>query len=361
MKALILVGGFGTRLRPLTLSKPKPIVEFCNKAMVLHQIEALQQVGVEEVILAVNYRPELMSDFLAKAAEKLSIKISYSQETEPLGTAGPLALARKHLSGDHPFFVLNSDVICGFPFKDMLTFHKAHGKEGTILVTKVEEPSKYGVVVHDKNGLIDRFVEKPKEYVGNMINAGLYLFNPSILDRIELRPTSIEKETFPAMASDHQLYAMPLPGFWMDVGQPPDYLAGMSLYLSAQLEADPSTYSPSIADCEIIPPVLIHPTASIGSGSVIGPHVVIGPDCKVGSGVRLHKVTVLAGVRVEDNAYLKQSIIGWNSSVGRWVRCENVSVLGEDVHLKDELYINGCRILPHKTISKNLEKPEIIM
>lgn len=214
MKALILVGGFGTRLRPLTLTVPKPIVEFANQGMMVHQLEALVRVGVKEVILAVNYQPQLMSSYLEKYEKQFNIKITYSRETEPLGTAGPLALARSMLlegaKPDEPFFVLNSDVICDFPFAEVLAFHKAHGKEGTIMVTKVEEPSKYGVVVSKPSGEIERFVEKPKEYVGNRINAGIYIFNRQILDRIELRPTSIEKEIFPAMCAQAQLYAMDL-------------------------------------------------------------------------------------------------------------------------------------------------------
>lgn len=125
---------------------------------------------------------------MSEEAKKLNIKITMSQEKEPLGTAGPLALAKKYfLESDDPFFVLNSDVICDFPFEEMLKFHKNHKCEGTILVTKVEEPSKYGVVVYDQeNGRIKRFVEKPKEFVSNKINAGLYIFNPTILTRIEV-------------------------------------------------------------------------------------------------------------------------------------------------------------------------------
>lgn len=152
MKALILVGGFGTRLRPLTLSCPKPCVEFANKPSIIHQIQALVECGVTEVVLAVNYQPELMNETMQKWGEKLGVKITYSKEDEPLGTAGPLALARKSLDDgkNTPFFVLNSDVICDFPFKEFVEFHKNHGQEGSILVTKVEEPSKYGVVVQTK-------------------------------------------------------------------------------------------------------------------------------------------------------------------------------------------------------------------
>ncbi|CAF88172.1 unnamed protein product [Tetraodon nigroviridis] len=242
MKALILVGGYGTRLRPLTLSVPKPLVEFCNKPILLHQVEALVEAGVDHVVLAVSYMSELLEREMRVQEQRvglptrpqsqarpfpacahpfvlffplfpfqLGIRISLSHEEEPLGTgeptfpgqrvafrfpqlnrtsrlffppspSGPLALARELLAiDDEPFFVLNSDVICDFPFKDMLQFHRNHGKEGTIVVTRVEEPSKYGVVVfHPGDGKIERFVEKPQVFVSNKINAGMYIFNPSI-------------------------------------------------------------------------------------------------------------------------------------------------------------------------------------
>lgn len=129
--------------------------------------------NVTEVILAVSYRAEDMEKDLEEEVKKLGVTLIFSHEPEPLGTAGPLALARDILcSGDEPFFVLNSDIICDFPFKQLYEYHKSHGKEGTIVVTKVEEPSKYGVVVFDKCGKIERFVEKPQEFISNKINAG---------------------------------------------------------------------------------------------------------------------------------------------------------------------------------------------
>jgi len=358
MKALILVGGFGTRLRPLTLSVPKPIVEFANKAMILHQIEALYKIGISEVILAVNYRPQLMSSYLLPYEEKLGIKISYSHEKEPLGTAGPLALAKDLLNDGEPFFVLNSDIICEFPFSDLLAFHKSHGAEGTIMVTKVEEPSKYGVVVSREDGRIMQFVEKPQVFVGNRINAGIYIFNPTILERIEAKPTSIEKEIFPKMAASGQLYCLPLDGFWMDVGQPKDFLAGMSLYLNSLKIKAPEKLR---TGARFLPPVLVDETAVIGEGCLIGPNVTIGPNCVIQEGCRLANTTVLEGVTVGANSWIKASIIGWQSSVGRWVRMENTSVLGQDVHIADELYINGGKILPHKSITASIPEPEIIM
>jgi mannose-1-phosphate guanylyltransferase len=208
MKALILVGGYGTRLRPLTLSCPKPLVEFANKPMVMHQVEALVAAGVTHVILAVSYQAEMLEQEMKKEEKRLKIKISFSYESEPLGTAGPLALARALLTSDgnnEPFFVLNSDVICNFPFLEMIEFQRKHGCEGTIVVTKVDEPSKYGVVVYEQSsGRIDRFVEKPQEFVSNKINAGLYIFTPDILKRIEVRSPATHLQTCPP-ATPHSI------------------------------------------------------------------------------------------------------------------------------------------------------------
>lgn len=360
MKALILVGGYGTRLRPLTLSKPKPLVEFCNKPMVMHQIEALVQAGVKHIILAVSYRAEMLEKEMKQQQDRLGITITISQEKEPLGTAGPLALARDHLTvDDEPFFVLNSDVLCDFPFKQMAEFHKNHGKEGTIVVTKVEEPSKYGVVVYDvKTGRIDKFVEKPQVYVSNKINAGLYIFSPKILDRIELRPTSIEKEIFPKMAQDDNLFAFDLSGFWMDVGQPKDFLTGMVMYLRYLRQKHPELLHEGPGS---IGNVLVDPSAKIGENCRIGPNVVIGPNAVIQDGVCLSRCTIMQESVIRSHSWIHSAIIGWKSVVGQWVRMEGVSVLGEDVIVKDELYINGGRILPHKSISNSSPEPQIIM
>jgi mannose-1-phosphate guanylyltransferase len=363
MKALILVGGYGTRLRPLTLTKPKPLVEFANKPMVLHQIEALKKAGVDQVILAVSYLSEMLEQEMTVEGNRLGVKITMSQETVPLGTAGPLALARQYFEeSDEPFFVLNSDVICEFPFDQMLAFHKKHGHEGTIMVTKVEEPSKYGVVIYNKDdGQIEKFVEKPKEFVSNKINAGLYIFNPTILKRIENRPMSIEKEVFPFMSDDKELYAMELPGFWMDVGQPKDYLTGMCLYLESCRKRSPSMLAPQSEDYSIVGNVLIHPTAKIGKECRIGPNVVIGPNCVIEDGSCIKRSTILSETAIQSHCWLQSSIVGWKCSIGKWVRMENVTVTGEDVVVKDELYINGGYILPHKSIAESVPEPKIIM
>lgn len=267
------------------------------------------------------------------------------------------------LKDDSPFFVLNSDVICDYPFQDLLQFHNNHGDEGTIVVTKVEEPSKYGVVVHKPNhpSRIDRFVEKPVQYVGNRINAGMYIFNTSILKRIELRPTSIEKETFPSMVQDNQLHSFDLEGFWMDVGQPKDFLLGTSLYLSSLTNRGCKTLTPPTEPFVHGGNVLIDPSAKIGKNCRIGPNVTIGPDVVVGNGVRLQYCVLLRGSKVKDHACVKSAIVGWNSTVGCWARLENVTVLGDDVTIGDEIYVNGGCVLPHKSIKTNVDVPAIIM
>ncbi|KAA3673863.1 mannose-1-phosphate guanylyltransferase [Paragonimus westermani] len=311
MKALILVGGFGTRLRPLTLTHPKPIVEFCNKPMLLHQIEALVKVGVTEVILAVSKcadRSDTLESELSKHQKRLRARIVFSYETEAMGTAGPIALARQWLLADEsPFFVLNSDVVCEFPFDSFIKFHKSHGREGSIM----------------------------------------------------MRPTSIEKEIFPLMAKAQQLYCLALPGFWMDVGQPNDFLVGTNLYLK-HLSQTPDKV---ILACgsHIQGHVLIDPSATISPSCVLGPSVVVGPDCVIEDGVRIRNSTLLQGSIVRAHSWISNCIIGWRCIVGQWVRMENVSVLGEDVMVSDELFVNGARVLPHKSISESVFEPQIIM
>ncbi|KAK9104539.1 hypothetical protein Scep_021383 [Stephania cephalantha] len=341
MKALILVGGFGTRLRPLTLTVPKPLIDLGNKPMILHQIEALKSIRVTEVILAINYQPEAMARFLKDYESKLGMKITCSQETEPLGTAGPLALAKDKLIDESgsPFFVLNSNVICEFPLEKMIKFHKAHGGEASIMVTKVDEPSKYGVVVMEETtGKVERFVEKPKTFVGNKINAGIYLLNPSVLDRIELRPTSIEREVFPKIAADRKLYAMVLIGFWMDIGEPRDYITGMGLYLDALRNKGSSKLS---SGSHIRGNVLIDESVVIERGCVFGPDVAIGPECIVEEGVTLSRCTVMRGARINKHACISNCIIGWNNKVGQGACIEDMIILDDDVYGYDKIACNG--------------------
>lgn len=301
-----------------------------------------------------------MMEFLKEWEQKLGVKITCSQEPEPMGTAGPLALARNLLDDGHgtPFFVLNSDVICDYPLKQMLSTHIASGAEGTILVTRVEDPSKYGVVVTEADGRIDRFVEKPKTFVGDRINAGIYCLSPAVLDRIQPRPTSIEKEIFPAVAAEHKLFAMNLEGYWMDVGQPKDYLTGLALHLGCLRTRAPAELAtgPGIRG-----DVIVDPSAKIGRDCLIGPNVSIGKDCVIGDGVRISNSVLLHRVSVKNYSRVHDSIIGWGCAVGAWARVDNKAVIGEDVVVKDEVLLNGAIVLPHKEIKEDVVDPGTII
>lgn len=254
---------------------------------------------------------------------------------------------------------MNSDIICEFPFQDMIAMHKKHGAEGTILATKVDDPSKYGVIVTVANSTqIERFVEKPVEFVGNRINAGIYMFNPSILSRIQPTPTSIERDVFPMMAADGALHTMDLEGFWMDVGQPKDYLTGIGLYLKS-LELKQSNLIPK--GDQFIGNNLIDPTAKIGKGCIIGPNVTIGANVVIEDGVRISRSAILEGAHIRAHSWIASSIVGWRSNVGKWVRIEGGSVLGDDVAVKDELFVNGATVLPNKSLTSSIPNPQIIM
>lgn len=166
--------------------------------------------------------------------------------------------------------------------------------------------------MEELTGKVEKFVEKPKIFVGNKINAGIYLLNPSILDRIELKPTSIEKEIFPIVASENLLFAMVLPGFWMDIGQPKDYITGLRLYLDSLRKKSSSKLAKG---AHIVGNVLVDDSAKIDEGCLIGPDVAIGPGCVIESGVRLSRCTIMRGVRIKKHACISSSIIGWHS---RW-------------------------------------------
>eukprot|EP00696_Hemimastix_kukwesjijk_P004183 gnl/Hemi2/1514_TR536_c0_g1_i1.p1 gnl/Hemi2/1514_TR536_c0_g1~~gnl/Hemi2/1514_TR536_c0_g1_i1.p1 ORF type:complete len:384 (-),score=150.76 gnl/Hemi2/1514_TR536_c0_g1_i1:188-1291(-) len=362
-KALILVGGYGTRLRPLTMSVPKPLVPFANQPMLLHQMEALRDAGVTEFILAVSVMPQLLEQELAAWGQRHGVKVIFSLETTPLGTAGPIALAKQHLAGDTPFYMLNSDVMCAFPLRELMAHHLAKGGEGTIMVTNVEDPSRYGVIVADASHKIESFVEKPKNFTGTpRINAGIYVLNPSVINRIEPRPTSIEREIFPRIAGEGKLFCFDLQGFWMDIGQPRDYLRGQALFLhhlGTKGSLAPACAIP--ATTTIGANVLIHPSATIGAKCVIGPNVVIGENCVVEDCVRLTECALFDNVRVKNGASISISIVGKDCTIGRWGHLEQMCVLAEDVQVGDDVVVVGQSVFSHKSLAQSILHPGIVM
>jgi mannose-1-phosphate guanylyltransferase len=276
----------------------------------------------------------------------LGIKITLVKEDTPLGTAGCIANCRDYLytpGSDDAFFVLNADVTCSFPFAEMLGFHNSHDGLATMLVKEVDDWSKYGVVIHDEKNMIQRFVEKPKLFVGNKINAGIYLFETDIFDYLPNRPSSIEKEVFPKLCTSGDLYAFTLDSFWCDLGQPRDYISGTKMYLE-----------------HIGKNSLIDQTATTGGGCIFN-NCVIGPNCIVEDNVKLQDTVLLEGSRVRSGTFITGSIIGWQSTVGRWCHLYNTCVLGQDVTLEDGVVMNNTYVLPHKSVSERVLEPNKII
>ncbi|OHT10123.1 Nucleotidyl transferase family protein [Tritrichomonas foetus] len=343
LAALVLVGGYGTRLRPLTFTRSKPLVEFCNKPMVEYMLDALTEVGCVKIIFALSELQNDLQLYIEDYQKRHStVQIIPSIESSPLGTAGPIALAKDHLRG-HRFFMLNSDIISQYPFRDLLNFHLAKGGEGTIMSWDVEDPSRFGVILSDENQCITSFVEKPKNFVGNAINAGHYIFEPSVIDRIKPVPTSIEREIFPAMAAEHQLYVMKLNGFWMDIGTPEAFISCIPIYLQTATR------------------VLIHETTKIAEDCIIGPNVVIGPNVKIEGCCCIQNSVIMANSVIGKGSCIQGSIVGWKNKIGSWVHLNSLCVFGEDVTIKDKCILNGVMVCPHKTIDQCYYQPEKII
>lgn len=308
-----------------------------------------------------------MMDFTKTVEDEYKVKISFSVEDTPLGTAGPLTLARQQLETDaEPFFMLNSDVACEFPLQKMLQFHRSHKREGTILVTPVEDPSKYGLVVFNEEGMIKQFLEKPdgdcKSFPSNHINAGIYLLNKSVLKRLPLVPTniSIERKVFPEMVISNDLYAMTLDGYWMDIGQPLDFIKGTRHHLQFLRKTDSQALADTTADVTIVGNVMIDASAKVGKGSVLGPDVVIGPKCVIGEGVRVLNTTVMSGSKIASFARVGNSIVGWDCNIKGWAHLDKCQ-LGEDVEVAAEAVLVGAIVCPHKGMKDSCFVSQVFM
>lgn len=359
-KAIILVGGWGTRLRPLTYTIPKPLVPFCNRPMLKYQIEKLVAAGVREVVLAVNYYSDIIVRECVEYEREFGIRIVYSKEDIPLGTGGPLALAREHLAGSS-FFVINSDICCNADLRQMRDAYMGSESLVTIMTYPVDDPTKYGLVKVE-GGRIVSFVEKPKtrgEEPGPwIINAGMYVFSDEVLQHIRLEETSLETAVFPALAAMGQLSSFPLEGYWMDIGQIKDYLEGQRMFLGNMPRAE--LYAHNAARCSV------STDGSEGMIEYTSPYmsmednVVIGHNVRIGKNVVLENCTVFDGVSIGENSVIINSVIGWDCVIGSNCYVEDTSALGKGVYIDNNLSIKSLRIKPMESVyCSNLEEFEI--
>lgn len=300
MKAVILAGGFGTRLRPLTYSVPKPLVPLVGKPLIVRMIESLPQ-SVDTVVLAVSYMKEALEEhFLSQPCGR---KVVVVHEPSPLGTGGAIKNVAQHL--DETFIAMNGDCISSLDLRSLVKVHREKGGIGTIALWQVDDPSAYGVVELDRACRIVNFQEKPKkeEARSDLINAGYYVFEPEILDYIGKGQVSIEREVFPNVL-DYGLFGHRFTGHWMDCGTRESFLAAQAKVL----ELEPCLPSPACEGCDIEPPTLIR-SSSI-KYSKIGPNACIEPGVMISDGCQVSNSLIMKGAVLETNCSVSGSIIG---------------------------------------------------
>jgi mannose-1-phosphate guanylyltransferase len=297
--ALILAGGLGTRLRPLTYSRPKHLLPIANRPHISHVLDLLERHGIDEVVLLTSYLAEAFAATRAEA-EARGMTVHVTHEAEPLGTAGALKNAES-LVGDETFLAFNGDVLTDCDLGEVLRFHRAKNAVGTILLTPVEDPSIYGVVTTDENDEVTGFVEKPPrdEAPTNLINAGVYVFEPEALERIPQGVvSSSERELFPDLvAARAGLYALATDAYWMDIGTPEKYL-GANLDALAGRFKTPATGRMDGRGALVADDAEVAPTAEVSS-SCLGSKSRLHENCHVRDSVLLPGVVVGAGARVE--------------------------------------------------------------
>jgi mannose-1-phosphate guanylyltransferase len=322
MQAVILVGGEGTRLRPLTLSAPKQMLPIMGVAMLEGVLGQLARHGVDEAVLSLGYLPDRFLEAYPDG-ECAGVALRYAVEPEPLDTAGAVRFAVEELELSGTFLVVNGDVLTDLDVTALLAFHRAHGAEGTIALHPVEDPSRFGVVPTDEEGRVLAFVEKPPrdEAPTNLINAGTYVFEPSFVERVPLgERVSIERVTFPAMVADKVLYAYPDDNYWLDTGTPEAYLQAHRDILSGR--RSPSFVVHEVRDgCYLVPGAQIDPSARI-VGSVVD------AGCRVGAGATIEDSVLMPGAIVEEGAIVVGSILGPGAIVGAGATLRPTTVLG---------------------------------
>jgi mannose-1-phosphate guanylyltransferase len=296
MRAVVLVGGFGTRLRPLTYSVPKPMLPVGHRPIIEHLVRRLGAAGVDEVVLALGFKPE---PFLAAFpdGECAGIPLRYAVEAQPLDTAGAIAFAAREAGIDETFVVLNGDVICDLDLTALVAFHLDRGAEATLHLTPVPDPSAFGVVELAADGAVRRFVEKPAPGTApsNLINAGAYVLEPSVVERVPPgRKYSIERDVFPAIVADGGIYGLATEDYWIDTGRP-------DTYLQANLDLLDGSRSITIEDA-VQPGAVIDPTATV-ERSLVAAGARVGPNAKVVDSV------LLPGARIGARAVVEGSVV----------------------------------------------------
>ncbi|GDX31739.1 GDP-mannose pyrophosphorylase [Actinomycetes bacterium] len=328
-EAVMLVGGQGTRLRPLTINTPKPMLPVAGVPFTVHQITRARAAGVTRIVLATSYRAEVFREFIEGA--DLGIEIVIATEDEPLGTGGAIRHALPYLQSapDAPVLVFNGDVLSGLDIGGLVNHHVAGSADATLYLTPVADPRAFGLVPTDTDGRVTKFLEKPQtpeEIVTDQINAGCYVFRRSVIDEIPAgRPVSVERETFPGLlAANAMVLGVVDRGYWLDLGTPMAFVQG-SRDLVLGNAPSPAVSNPGpylvLADAEVASGALltggcaIGRRAQVGAGAVVDGSVVFD-DARIGAGAKVTGSIVGAGATVGENCVIDGAVIGDGASIG---------------------------------------------
>ena len=329
MKAFILAGGFGTRLRPLTYTRPKHMLPIANRPHIEHVFDLLEKCGVREIVLLTSYLAEHFAGVVEDAAAR-GLDFAVAHEHEPLGTAGAFKNA-EDLVGNEAFLAFNGDILTDIDLNEVLDFHQAKDAEATIVLTPVEDPSAYGVVPTSDDDRVLGFVEKPNvdEAPTNLINAGIYVFEPSILDRIPPgRVYSAERELFPGLVEEGaRLFATATDAYWMDIGTPQQYL-------KANLDALLGRYRTTAVE-------------SPGNGAVLS-----SEGAYVSETASVRTVCVGKRARIEDGSTVERSVLLPGAVVGAGARVQT-SIVGEDARVRPGAVLSGAAIADGQTVDSS--------
>jgi mannose-1-phosphate guanylyltransferase len=334
LKSIILVGGKGTRLRPLTYETPKQMLPLAGVPMIECVLETLAEHGITDAVLSLGYLPDRFIE--AYPSNVIAgVRVTYAVEPEPLDTAGAIRFAAKFAEFDETFLVINGDVLTDLDITKLVAFHHERGGKATIALHPVEDPSRFGVVPTKPDGQVIAFVEKPsiEDAPTNLINAGTYVFEPSVLDVIApTGPVSVERDTFPQLAAAGTLYAMADVSYWLDTGTPQAYLqANVDILNGRKLQSQSSTivegswrspYATIDASAKIINSV-------VDQGCVVGPHVII------------ENSVLLPGAVVQSYCEIRSSIIGPEAVIGSFSKLGATCVVGAKEHVAPASELSG--------------------
>jgi mannose-1-phosphate guanylyltransferase len=355
MQAVILVGGQGTRLRPLTSNIPKPVVRLVDRPFISFMLEWLRGHGVDDVIMSCGFLADGVRDVLGDGSQ-LGIALRFVEEPEPLGTAGALKLAEPML--EERFLMLNGDVLTDIDLTAQIAQHESTGARATLSLVPVEDPSAYGVVVLGEESAVSDFVEKPsaEEAPSNLISAGAYVLERDILELIAPdRNVSIEREVWPALIGNG-LHGYVSDGYWLDIGTPERYLRGTFDIIEGNVETAVRERLGenwlAVADGaqvhgRAIPPAVLERGVSVAAGAHVGSLVVLAQDVTVGAGSTVERAVVLEGTQIGEGCELRDCIVAAGCRIGAGTKISGGAVLGEGVVVGARNVITrGARIFP---------------